>query len=41
MANVGVVLNVSADHLGIGDIDTIEQLAHLKSVVASALSGSS
>ncbi|WP_028082794.1 cyanophycin synthetase [Dolichospermum circinale] len=36
-ANVGVVLNVSADHLGISDIDTIEQLAHLKSVVAEAV----
>ena len=36
-ANVGVVLNVSADHLGIGDIETIEQLAHLKSVVAEAV----
>jgi cyanophycin synthetase len=32
--DVGVVLNVAADHLGIGDIDTIEELAHLKSVVA-------
>jgi cyanophycin synthetase len=31
--DVAVVLNVAADHLGIGDIDTIEQLAHLKSVV--------
>ncbi len=31
--DIGVVLNVSADHLGIGDIDTIEQLASLKSVV--------
>lgn len=37
MANVGVVLNVAADHLGIGDIDTIEQLANLKSVVAEAV----
>ncbi|PLZ05330.1 cyanophycin synthetase [Fischerella thermalis] len=36
-ANVGVVLNVAADHLGIGDIDTIDQLAHLKSVVAEAV----
>ncbi|QSJ17259.1 cyanophycin synthetase [Nostoc sp. UHCC 0702] len=36
-ANVGVVLNVAADHLGIGDIDTIEQLANLKSVVAEAV----
>ncbi len=35
--NVGVVLNVAADHLGIGDIDTIEQLADLKSVVAEAV----
>ncbi|MCA1992638.1 MAG: cyanophycin synthetase, partial [Coleofasciculus sp. S288] len=36
--DIGVVLNVSADHLGIGDIDTIEQMAHLKSVVAEAVS---
>jgi cyanophycin synthetase len=36
-ANVGVVLNVAADHLGIGDIDTIEQLANLKSVVAESV----
>lgn len=31
--NVGVVMNVEADHLGIGDIDTIDDLARLKSVV--------
>ncbi|WP_427160794.1 cyanophycin synthetase [Aliinostoc sp. HNIBRCY26] len=36
-ANVGVVLNVAADHLGIGDIDTIDQLGNLKSVVAEAV----
>ncbi|XZF66206.1 MAG: cyanophycin synthetase [Gloeotrichia echinulata DVL01] len=36
--NVGVVLNVAVDHLGIGDIDTIDQLANLKSVVAEAVS---
>ncbi|TBR60791.1 cyanophycin synthetase [Westiellopsis prolifica IICB1] len=36
-SNVGVVLNVAADHLGIGDIDTIDQLAHLKSIVAEAV----
>ncbi|AFY44556.1 cyanophycin synthetase [Nostoc sp. PCC 7107] len=36
-ANVGIVLNVAADHLGIGDIDTIDQLANLKSVVAEAI----
>jgi cyanophycin synthetase len=35
--DVGVVLNVAADHLGIGDIDTIEQMAKLKSVVAEAV----
>jgi cyanophycin synthetase len=31
--DVGMVLNVAADHLGIGDIETVEDLAHLKSVV--------
>jgi len=36
-ADVGVVLNVAADHLGLGDIDTVEQMAHLKSVVAEAV----
>ncbi len=36
-ANVGVVLNVAADHLGLGDIDTIDQLAHLKSIVAESV----
>jgi cyanophycin synthetase len=35
--DIGVVLNVAADHLGIGDIDTLEDLAHLKSVVAEAV----
>ncbi len=35
--DVGVVLNVAADHLGLGDINTIEQMAHLKSVVAEAV----
>jgi cyanophycin synthetase len=32
--DIGVVLNVAADHLGIGDIETVEDLAHLKGVVA-------
>ncbi|MEM7552823.1 MAG: cyanophycin synthetase [Cyanobacteria bacterium P01_A01_bin.84] len=36
-ANVGIVLNVAADHLGLGDIDTVDQLAHLKSVIAEAV----
>ena len=35
--DVGVVLNVAADHLGIGDIDTVEQLAALKSVVVESV----
>ena len=36
-SDIGVVLNVAADHLGIGDIETVEQLAHLKSVVAETV----
>lgn len=36
--DVGVVLNVAADHLGIGDIDTIEQMAKVKAVVAETVS---
>ncbi|NVB42240.1 cyanophycin synthetase [Pseudenhygromyxa sp. WMMC2535] len=31
--NVGCVLNVAADHLGLGGIDTVEQLAALKRIV--------
>ncbi len=34
--DVGVVLNVQADHLGIGDIETLEALAEVKSVVAES-----
>ncbi|MBE9064472.1 cyanophycin synthetase [cf. Phormidesmis sp. LEGE 11477] len=37
--DVGIVLNVAADHLGIGDIDTIDQLAKLKAVVAESVAG--
>ena len=33
-SNVSAVLNVSADHLGLGGIETIEQLAEVKRVVA-------
>ncbi|MEC4805372.1 MAG: cyanophycin synthetase [Jaaginema sp. PMC 1079.18] len=36
--DVGVVLNVAADHLGLGDINTIEQMARVKSVVAEVAS---
>ncbi len=31
--NVGAVLNVTADHLGIGGVDTVEQLAAIKRIV--------
>ena len=33
-SNVSAVLNVSADHLGLGGVDTVEQLAEVKRVVA-------
>ncbi|MBE9077742.1 cyanophycin synthetase [Romeria aff. gracilis LEGE 07310] len=32
--DVGVVLNVAADHLGLGDIDTVEEMAQVKGVIA-------
>ena len=35
--DVGVVLNVTGDHLGIGGIDTLEQLAAVKQVVVEAV----
>ncbi|GAB4228342.1 MAG: cyanophycin synthetase [Stanieria sp.] len=35
--DIGVVLNVAADHLGISDIDTIEQMAQVKGVVAETV----
>ncbi len=31
--NISIVTNVSADHLGLGDIDTLEELAKVKAVV--------
>jgi cyanophycin synthetase len=37
--DVGIVLNVAADHLGLGDIDTIEQMSQVKGVVAETVSG--
>ena len=36
-ADVGVVLNVAGDHLGLRGINTIEQLADVKSVIASVV----
>jgi cyanophycin synthetase len=35
--DVGVVLNVAADHLGLDDIQTIDELAKLKAVVAEVV----
>lgn len=35
--DVGIVLNVAADHLGLGDINSIEQMARVKSVVAETV----
>jgi cyanophycin synthetase len=35
--DVGIVLNVSADHLGLGGINTLEQLADVKSVVPAVV----
>jgi len=36
-ADVGVVLNVTSDHLGIRGISTVEQLADVKSVIAAVV----
>ncbi|MEO5590725.1 MAG: Mur ligase family protein, partial [Gemmatimonadaceae bacterium] len=36
-ADVGVVLNVTADHLGLRGIQTVEQLADVKSVIAAVV----
>lgn len=35
--DIGIVLNVAADHLGLGDINTIEQMARVKSVIAETV----
>ena len=35
--DVGIVLNVTADHLGLRGINTVEQLADVKSVIASVV----
>jgi cyanophycin synthetase len=36
-ANVGVVTNIAADHLGLRDIETLEDLARLKALVVERL----
>ncbi len=35
--DIGIVTNISADHLGLGGIDTVEQLARVKSVVVETV----
>ncbi len=35
--DVGAVLNISADHLGLGGIDTLEQLADVKSLIVEVV----
>lgn len=35
--DIGIVLNVAEDHLGLGDIDTIEQMAKVKGVIAESV----
>jgi cyanophycin synthetase len=37
VADVGMVLNVSADHLGLKGIETIEDLAHVKSLIVETV----
>ena len=36
--DIGVVMNVASDHLGLKDVNTLEDLARVKSVVARAVS---
>ena len=33
LADVGVITNISEDHLGLDDIETLEELAHVKSLL--------
>jgi cyanophycin synthetase len=35
---VGVVTNISADHLGLGEVDTLDELARVKQVVVEVVS---
>ncbi len=35
--DIGVVMNVTADHLGLRGIDTVEQLAEVKAVIAASV----
>ncbi len=35
--DIGIVLNVAADHLGLGDIETIDQMAKVKATIAESV----
>jgi len=37
--DIGIVTNIAADHLGIGDINTLDQLSRVKAVVAESARG--
>jgi cyanophycin synthetase len=37
--DVGAVLNIASDHLGLGGVDTLDQLARVKRVVAEVTRG--
>ena len=36
-SDIGIVTNVAADHLGIKDIETLDDMAHVKSVIAESV----
>lgn len=40
MCDIGVVMNVTADHLGLRDIDTLDDMARVKAVVARSVKSS-
>lgn len=37
LADVGVITNISEDHLGLNGVDTLEDMAHIKALVAEAV----
>ena len=37
LADVGIITNISEDHLGLGGVETLEDLAYVKSLVAEAV----
>lgn len=37
LANVGIITNVTEDHLGLGGINTLEDMAYVKALVGEAV----